>query len=767
MRAVLFQVVFLFFIPFISINADTIFFQDDFESYTSDFNLTGAGYELLNGGAFIRSGDAVSGSNFASLEPTSNDLYFNKNLTLREEESYTYEVFTRSPGAKNHRAVVRVGNRTIQGTLNSNTNWEKVTINFKVETGESAVVLRVYSWPISNVDVDDIKLTGHFEVITQNQYYIDPVLGDNSNKGDTPDAPKKDFIGINSFQIGPGTKIMFKAGTTYNKQLALKDVFGDYDNPVIISSYWDGQSEDVPPATINGASYLSAIQIEDCNSIRVERLRLTANGGGFDNYMTSDTNRFGVLVRTTKAGNYGNIHLSELQVEDVYYYSLGETRPTSGENDSYGFGIRFYNQTFGAIMKNISIKNCYISRLSHTGIRFTGMGATSLIEDVEVFHNEVIHVGGPGMQLGSVVNAYVAFNQVDHSGSVQDNRNWKRGSGLWTWSAHHILIERNSFTNANGPADTAGAHIDFNCTDVIIQYNLSVNNAGGFVEILGNNHQCCYRYNISVNDGWRVKGVDGATQEGKTLWVSGYVGSNAIRNGPYNSYIYNNTIYVNESMVSKYSFEDTAEGILIANNIFHIVGNSVSVLGDQTNSSISMKKDEGDVFFERNLFLKTTNWPDSENIKDAGHLYGDAAFVNPGGTTIEDYIPTNEYLIKGRGVAIPFIPGDTYGLSKGFTVDTDILGNPVGNVIDLGAIAISITPNSLPQTKSNFRIVNQMNGFRVYYDMGKRVDFKLMNLSGQIIQSGTFEDALSIACESGIYILKLNEEVGKIVKAGF
>ena len=45
---------------------------------------------------------------------------------------------------------------------------------------------------------------------------------------------------------------------------------------------------------------------------------------------------------------------------------------------------------------------------------------------------------------------------------------------------------------------------------MIVENNLSRNNAGGFIEILGNNYNCSYRYNVSINDGHRVKGKNGA-----------------------------------------------------------------------------------------------------------------------------------------------------------------------------------------------------------------------------------------------------------------
>ena len=139
--------------------------------------------------------------------------------------------------------------------------------------------------------------------------------------------------------------------------------------------------------------------------------------------------------------------------------------------------------------------------------------------------------------------------------------------------------------HARGKNDSCGAHIDFNCNNVIVQYNVSVDNAGGFVEILGNDHNCSYRYNISVNDGFREKGVDGAQKDGHILWTSGYVGGGNKRTGPFDSYIYNNTIYMKEDSRSCFDFATTTDGILIANNIFYILGRTVAIAQNGNSSS--------------------------------------------------------------------------------------------------------------------------------------------------------------------------------------
>ena len=74
--------------------------------------------------------------------------------------------------------------------------------------------------------------------------------------------------------------------------------------------------------------------------------------------------------------------------------------------------------------------------------------------------------------------------------------------------------------NATGSLDSYGVHIDYDNANVVVQYNFSYNNEGGFVQILGANINSGYRYNISVADGSRINGVNGAAQNGRIFNVS-------------------------------------------------------------------------------------------------------------------------------------------------------------------------------------------------------------------------------------------------------
>ena len=101
------------------------------------------------------------------------------------------------------------------------------------------------------------------------------------------------------------------------------------------------------------------------------------------------------------------------------------------------------------------------------------------------------------------------------------------GSGTWTFDCQDVVIEKNILMNATGSLDSCGVHIDYDNANVVVQYNFSYNNEGGFVQILGGNINSGYRYNISVADGSRINGVNGADQNGRIFNVSDYCGVNS------------------------------------------------------------------------------------------------------------------------------------------------------------------------------------------------------------------------------------------------
>lgn len=520
-------------------------------------------------------------------------------------------------------------------------------------------------------------------------YYLNSAIGKDSNEGTRISFPWRTFSALKAVQLKPGDSILLAAGQKFTGMLALVDLKGSLNHPVVVSSYpYRGQKG---KPVIDAGADLHALLIQNSSYIHVSGIGFTGLIPYRKDIVSENVNmRCGILVEVTKDESFQHIQLTDLVIHDVYYNAPGFTRSaaeTKSANGTqrYGWGIRFINNTKAGSLADIKVLRSEIFNVSHTGLKFTA--TVNGLKDVEVSDCKIYQTGGPGMQLSGVSNAHIHHNTIDHSGSKADSRNWGRGSGLWTWSCANILIEYNRFENANGPGDSAGVHIDFNCSDVIIQYNLSANNAGGFCEILGNNYNCAYRYNISINDGYRVKGTNGAFQEGKVFWLSGYQGNEKKNAGPYNSYFYNNSIYVSASIIPKIAVSSSSDGVLIANNIFYFEAAAKTVAGDQKKMEIDT---DGvpNVVFRNNLFLRPDNWPADFPIRDMAPVYGDPGYKNKGGLALADYLPLHKELIRDKGISILPIPNDTIGLRVGLSVKQDILGNPITGQPDLGAIEI-------------------------------------------------------------------------------
>ena len=424
-------------------------------------------------------------------------------------------------------------------------------------------------------------------------FHIDSLGGIDANNGLTEGSAWQSLAQANGFKFKPGDRLLLKRGARFEGGLNLM-LKGSAEQPIEIGAYGEGHAP-----VIDAKGCLAGVFLKNCCHVAVRDLEITADGG-----KTMDgskpNQRYGVLVR----GSYGeisNITLAGLNIHKIFP-EVGTEHEGHNDTTFMGCGISIEGSRSNPC-SNFIVRNCRIAQ--------TGFKAINLkhLRKVQILDNQMKNIGGPAIQPGNVDDLVVRGNSVDHSGSSLDPRMHARGSGIWPWTCSRVLIERNKFMHARGKGDSCGIHIDFNCSNVVVQYNLSVDNEGGFVEILGNNHNCAYRYNISINDGSRVKGENKAIQEGKILWTSGYVGQKSKKNGPYNSYIYNNTVYVKPGTRSCFSIAGTTEGLLIANNIFHIMGKTVDVLGDQDTRVAQRTGNIDRAFIQNNLYSNHATLP--------------------------------------------------------------------------------------------------------------------------------------------------------------
>jgi len=449
-------------------------------------------------------------------------------------------------------------------------------------------------------------------------YHFNSVTGDNSNLG-TKEKPFKSLDFLNNINLSNGDKILLANGSTFLNTIDLINEDG-----IEISNYKIDGNTKLP--TINSKGKIASIFIENSSNIKIRNLEITADGGGANEFLHKKLKtdlRVGILYLVTNNKVHDSLTVSSVIIRDIFYEDPGyernesEVRTPNGTK-SYGWGIRVLNLSESGNLENISINNSQFKNISHTAIRFIGKREKQF-KNLQVFDNTVLRTGGPGMVFNSTRNLFAKGNDINYSGSFDDSRKWGRGSGLWTWGTSYAVISQNKFQNANGPADSAGCHIDFNCNDVIVENNLSRNNAGGFIEILGNNYNCSYRNNISINDGHRVKGKNGAFQEGKSFWLSGYNGNSKKRNGPFNSYIYGNRIYVGKDITPKIAVDKASKGVFVSNNIFYFENDPVLVLGDQYKPDTGGGSEIKNVFFKNNIFLND-HWPKDVLIQPSASI---------------------------------------------------------------------------------------------------------------------------------------------------
>jgi len=95
----------------------------------------------------------------------------------------------------------------------------------------------------------------------------------------------------------------------------------------------------------------------------------------------------------------------------------------------------------------------------------------------------------------------------------------------------------------------------------------------GFVGFIGLIPNCIYRYNVSINDGTRVKGQKGATQDRKIIWFSDFMGFNGQpKVEATNNHVYNNTIYAGARITTQIRFESNTNNNTVKNNIIYVEG---------------------------------------------------------------------------------------------------------------------------------------------------------------------------------------------------
>ncbi len=541
-----------------------------------------------------------------------------------------------------------------------------------------------------------ISLSGYalnFETATteSHTYYLSND-GDDTNDGRSESSPWRTIGKINEALandtnggwIAPGDKVLFRRGDTFYGNLYVNRS-GNEEAPIELSSYGD-ENDDFPiisgsGGTITGGDYFQAISMVNSSHVLVTKIWVKNDRKDGSRYTYGEYQSFGIKVIANKWGGIvRNITFREVKVSDVFGITIP---PPSEFNALNATGIRFEGEAFEAdkavAIEDVLIEDCYFTHLGKAGVWAVHKGSKNPDDDsfnknqnFIIRNNHFFKTGGSGVILSKTNNALVENNDFDHTGHSEDAepRLAGRGSGMWVWSCSNILAQFNRSYSVRGPNDSHGMHIDFGNKNIFYQYNYSEDSAGGFVEILGDNINSVYRFNVSVNDGVR-------DHHGRTLWVSDFAGTGK-KIASDKNYIYNNTIYLDNGLTPDLTF--VGKNIYVYNNIFQVVNGK---MGEELKIQIDVGSD---LYISNNLYDGAIN--NDFTTLDTNPYFGNPLFENPGVLDREAYkikegSPTID---NGLSFPEPSFPNAGIGIFKDIpmTLNEDAFGE---------AVAINAVPN--------------------------------------------------------------------------
>jgi len=657
------------------------FAQVDITIEAENTTLTGTYEEKSNANA--------SGGTFIALKNPAT-LTFEVN-GVSEAGTYKLDVYTFNRGATQDITL------TVNGVSSTVTlqpsNWafegpaQFTSLDIDLNAGNNTIV-------ISRLN-NDVSLD-YFHISNKYKTYYVSTSGDDNNDGLSESSPWKTINQLNlalasdanGGWVAPGDKVLIKRGDTFYGHLYVNRS-GTVDDLIELSSY--GDENDALPiisgsgGTITGGDHFQSITMANTSHILVANIWVKNDRKDGTRYTYGDYTSYGIKIIANKWGGItSNITFRDLKISDVFGITIP---PPSEFNSLNATGIRFEGEANepdkDIAINDVLIEDCYFTHIGKAGVWAVHKGTLDANDDTVnrnqnfvIRNNHFFQTGGSGVILSKSYNALVENNNFDQTGhsDVSEPRLAGRGSGMWVWGCSNIVAQYNRSYGIRGPGDSYGMHIDFGNKNILFQYNYSEDSEGGFCEILGDNYNCTYRFNVSMNDGFR-------DFHGYTLWVSGFAGSGKDPIRSDKNYIYNNTIYLNSSIYTP-RISIYALNTYVYNNIFVASnGAKIGYNSEAQGAGVSVDVGSGEFVMDNNLFEGDIH----HNFKNLGSnsQSGSPLFINEGGNTKEAYIiqSGSPAIDNGKSFPEPSFPMAGSGIFK--DVSAKALTDAFGITVDI------------------------------------------------------------------------------------
>lgn len=340
-------------------------------------------------------------------------------------------------------------------------------------------------------------------------YHVSPDGNDQAD-GLTPATAWRSLTRANEVTLQPGDKLLLQSGGKWTGQLRPKGS-GAQDKPILLGRFGDGPL----PRIEMGPQAGVVVRFENQDFWEVSDLEIIGGNAKPDavvggiHFIATNANRVlrHVVVK--------NCVIRDLGGSFRDYESCGIWIGVEGWNKEYGLTTAF---------EWVRIENNRIRNTGRSGILVWTCAAPAGQTDgnhmfregllpsreVTIRKNVIEDLGGDAILVLGSVKPLIEYNTVRRSCLHTGDPKFPAHPGynphsaaVWLHSCVEGIMQFNDVTDTGkqpGNNDGMAFDFDFNCKSCVLQYNVSRDNAGGFLLIMQSARDNIARYNLSIGD---------------------------------------------------------------------------------------------------------------------------------------------------------------------------------------------------------------------------------------------------------------------------
>ncbi len=408
-------------------------------------------------------------------------------------------------------------------------------------------------------------------------YYIDAINGDDANSGLSEDDAVKTVSGLKIDDYSAGTKFLFKNGGRYEAGFVLTEWCGTKENPIVISSYGEGEQ-----AVLYVDGKADVMKLVDCSYVTISDLSITAPNGG------------GIWIDTVNKESVG------ITIDNVYFYDMPNGKVNGRADCSGGAAVARAAVMVKSLpgksrfpVNDLTISNCEVYDVANGFIIWGSWNESESPwceseDDIDPVFNEGLLITDCylhdmdaeailiGMCDGALVTNCRMIDCCQGEGLDENGEIQFFTAACWFWGSVNSTVQYCEIAGQKNVGD--GMTVDFdsyshNCT---YQYIYSHDN----MRFMCNNpnysghHGNTVRYCLSVNDnGGRSTTAVGSAGEHELNFYNNTIINSAefqLKN-MYNAIVANNIFVMQDGATFAYDLDNISRGNKIANNCYYNV----------------------------------------------------------------------------------------------------------------------------------------------------------------------------------------------------